>query len=153
MQTYSDNAPGIPDAPFPHGTRKAGAIVDKETNMDPPKALRKNDGKPQMDFILDFPIAVEALCRVKELGAVKYARDNWKLGGKPDSEYYAACMRHLMAAKTAKDRGEMFADDSGCLHLAHAMWNIMALIELNVRETHDPELFGAMVEKWSDDSR
>lgn len=114
-----------------------------------PAATRDNSGKPQMGFVLDFPIAMEALCRVKELGAVKYERDNWKLGGKPDSEYYDAALRHLFAAKNAKDEGEQVAGDSGCLHLAHAAWNILALIELNVKWTHDPELFQEMVEKWA----
>lgn len=107
-------------------------------------AARMNGGKPQMDFLLDFPIFAEALCRVMELGAEKYDRDNWKLGGKPDSEYLGAAIRHLMAHKS----GELYADDSGCLHLAHAAWNLMALIELNVKETHDPALFAEMVEKW-----
>jgi hypothetical protein len=103
-----------------------------------------NTGKAQLDFILDFPIAMEAFCRVKELGMAKYDRDNWKLGGKPDAEYLAACLRHMMAHAS----GELYASDSGCLHLAHAMWNLAALIELNVKETHDAELFTAMVAHW-----
>jgi hypothetical protein len=108
-------------------------------------ADRKNEGKCPLDFLLDFPKATEAFCRVKELGAAKYERDNWKKGGKPDSEYLAACLRHMMAFK----QGEEFADDSGCHHLAHAAWNLFALLELNVKETHDPALLAAMIEEWS----
>lgn len=108
------------------------------------KAARMNQGKPEFDFLLDFPIAMEAFCRVKELGAVKYARDNWKLGGKPDSEYLAAALRHMMAHR----QGELYAEDTGCLHLAHAMWNMAALIELNVKETHDKDVFAMMRQHW-----
>lgn len=112
---------------------------------EPKKALRMNEGKPELDFLLDFPLAMEALARVMELGAVKYARDNWKLGGKPDSEYLAAALRHMMSHR----KGELFADDSGGLHIAHALWNMAALIELNIQRTHDPELFAEMLAKWT----
>lgn len=109
------------------------------------KALRLNEGKPELDFILDFPIAMEAICRVMELGAVKYERGNWKKGGKPDNEYYAAALRHLFAAKS----GEPFAHDSGCSHLAHAAWNILALIEINAKQTHHPDVFKEKLKFWA----
>lgn len=108
-------------------------------------AARYNAGKPMLGFLLQFPTAIASLARVKELGAAKYERDNWKKGGKPDHEYVDACLRHL----TAHVNGETFADDSGCTHLGHAMWNIMALIELNYPgTTHDPETFDGHVESW-----
>jgi len=106
---------------------------------------RDNQGKPQLSFILQFPTAIAAHARVKELGAIKYERDNWKKGGKPDHEYLDACLRHISAFM----EGETFADDTGCTHLAHAMWNIMALQDLNYKGvTHDPELFASMCEYW-----
>lgn len=117
---------------------------NKATPTAAPTAARMNTGKPELDFILDFPIALEAFCRVKELGAAKYERDNWKQGGKPDSEYLAAALRHMVAHRS----GELFAGDSGCLHLAHAMWNMAAAIELNVKKTHNPDLFQNMVAYW-----
>lgn len=108
-------------------------------------ALRDNSGKPMLSFILQFPTAVEAHARVKELGAIKYERDNWRKAGKPDWEYLDACLRHI----SAHMQGEMYASDSGCTHLGHAMWNIMALQDLNYPGiTHDPELFAAMCEYW-----
>lgn len=109
-------------------------------------AARDNPGKPQLSFILQFPTAIAALARVKELGAIKYERDNWKKGGKPDWEYLDACLRHIMAFM----EGEIFAQDTGCTHLSHALWNIMALQDLNYKGiTHDPELFAAMCEYWT----
>lgn len=110
------------------------------------KAARMNTGKPEMDFVLDFPIAVEAICRVMELGAVKYARDNWKLGGKPDSEYLGAALRHLFAHRS----GDLVAEDSGCLHVAHAAWNLLALMELNIQKTHDPAVLELQKANWAE---
>jgi len=109
-------------------------------------AARDNLGKPMLSFILQFPTAVEALARVKELGAIKYERDNWKKAGKPDQEYLDAILRHLLAFMEC----EMFAPDTGCTHLGHATWNIMALQDLNYKGiTHDPELFKTMCEYWT----
>ena len=108
---------------------------------------RDNQGKPQLSFILQFPTAIAAHARVKELGAIKYERDNWKKGGKPDHEYLDACLRHISAFM----EGETFATDTGCTHLAHAMWNIMALQDLNYPGTvYDKELFDNMAEYWRD---
>lgn len=109
-------------------------------------ADRYNQGKPMLSFVLQFPTAVEAFSRVKEIGAIKYARDNWRKGGKPDHEYLDAALRHIMAYMD----GEVFAEDTGCTHLGHAMWNIMALQELNNKGvTHDPELFEEMCDYWA----
>jgi hypothetical protein len=111
------------------------------------KALRDNNGKPELDYLLQFPTATQAFCRVKELGAIKYERGNWKKGGKPDHEYTSACLRHLVAFA----RGEYYADDSGCAHLAHAMWNLMALMELNYPDQIiDEELFKKMCDYWKE---
>ena len=97
--------------------------------MDPvkPAALRDNADKPQLDYVLMFPKAMEALARVCEAGGRKYCKGNFRLGGKPDDEYYGCAMRHIMKAHN----GEPHDLESGGLHLAHAAWNILALIELN----------------------
>lgn len=106
-----------------------------------------NEGKPELGYLLEFPTAVEAFARVKMLGAAKYERGNWKKGGKPDNEYVDACFRHLMAFVN----GETFAKDSGCPHLAHAAWNLFALMELNYKGvTHHPELFNKMMKEWTE---
>jgi len=97
-----------------------------------------------LSFILDFPKALLGFARVKEIGAIKYDFDNWKKGGKPDREYLDAALRHMTEFKS----GEEFADDTGCHHLAHAAWNLFALIELNVDEVYDPKRFAAMCDYW-----
>lgn len=107
------------------------------------KAARDNNGKPQLGYLLDYPIANEAFARVMEIGAVKYEKDNWKIGGKPDEEYLDACLRHLHLHKQG-----LFASDTGCLHLAHARWNIDTLIELNIQRTVDWDVFDEQLEYW-----
>lgn len=108
-------------------------------------ARRDNTGKPMLSFILQFGTTIAGFARVKEIGAIKYDRDNWKKGGKEDHEYTDAAVRHL----TAFMEGEVFAQDTGATHLAHCLWNIAALQDLNYPGvTHDPELFESMAEYW-----
>ncbi len=107
-------------------------------------AARMNKGKPLFSFILDFPKALLAFCRVMEIGAIKYERNNWKEGGKPDEEYFDAAMRHMVDLKN----GEQFAKDTGCHHAAHAAWNLFALLELNVDDVEAPDLFRTACQHW-----
>lgn len=97
-------------------------------------ALRFNDGKPKVAYILEFPNAIKAVTKVMEFGSNKYEDGNWKKGGKPDSEYLNSMMRHLLSWL----QGNTYDDDSECSHLGHAIWNLMALLELN----HPDELCG-----------
>lgn len=116
-------------------------------------AERLNTGKPMLSFLLQFPTAIEAHARVKEMGAIKYARDNWKKGGKPWYEYVDAAMRHLMEFVRWKmgDKGaDYYAYDTGCSHLGHAMWNIMAIQDLNYPGmTFDKQVFERVAEIWA----
>ena len=91
------------------------------------QSKRFNEGKPKLSYILKYTHVLEAFSRVMELGAYKYGDDNWKLGGKPDGEYIDSMTRHL----TAWLKGEKYDPDSGCNHLAHAIWNLCTLLELN----------------------
>lgn len=114
------------------------------------EAARMNEGKAMLAFLLQFPTAAEAFARVKEVGAIKYERDNWKKGNKPDWEYLDACLRHLFAFVN----GEYYAQDTGCSHLAHAAWNLFALQDLNYAGcTHDKQLFKTMCEHWAGKKR
>ena len=89
-----------------------------------PQALRSNEGKPRLSFVLDFPNAIAEVANVCETGAEKYARHNWKQG-MPFTEIQDSLLRHLLAFNAGEDTDA----ESGCLHMAHVMWNAMALIE------------------------
>ena len=98
------------------------------------KAMRHNKGKPQLSYWLQFPRSAEALSNVMEYGAEKYERGNWALGGKPDEEYIDAAMRHItkmMRYYKSGDKSDLYDEESGCMHVAHAMFNLMALVDVN----------------------
>ena len=97
-------------------------------------ADRDNSGKPQMWYTLLFPRTAEALARVLEQGAKKYSRLNFAKGGKDDEEYLSAAMRHLtMHCRyyITDNADDMYDKETGCLHLAQAIWNLQMLIDFN----------------------
>lgn len=112
-------------------------------------AERFNTGKPMLSYFRrSFGKAIEAVARVKEFGANKYGDDNWRHGGKPDSEYLDSLDRHLDAFL----KGQMFDTDSGCHHLGHAIWNLCALMELNYKDMgviHEDTFYERM-EYWAE---
>jgi len=114
-------------------------------------ALRHNTGKPKLGELLFFDNALVALVAVMEQGAVKYARHNWMKGGKPDDEYIDSAMRHMLHHQL----GETHDDDTGCLHLAHAAWNLLACLTLNyaTEPSIDPDFDQEAFEKrWAKDA-
>ena len=103
-----------------------------------PKALRANTGKPEVSQIRFFGSALNKLAKVMMQGRLKYPDSepgvpNWTLGGKPDSEYLDAADRHI----TKFVKGEHFDDEVGTHHLAHAVWNLLALLENNYPDLPD----------------
>lgn len=91
------------------------------------EALKFDKGKLQYDLIP--PNAVKHLAEVLTYGAKKYKPENWRKQ-KDLSRYRNAVMRHYEAYR----RGERLDPETGMPHLAHAMTNIMFLLEL---ETDD----------------
>ena len=97
-------------------------------------ALRDNGGKPKLMNWLLFSRSAEAMSRVLEYGEEKYAAYNYTKGGKPDEEYLSAAMRHLVKHcryYITKNKDDMYDEESGCLHVAHALWNLMMLFDYN----------------------
>jgi hypothetical protein len=90
----------------------------------------------------------EAVARVKEFGANKYNDGNWRLGNKPDVEYLDSMFRHMDYFFA----GEFYDQDSGCPHLAHAVWNLSALAELNYgdKPVMDEKIFCERMAYWAE---
>jgi hypothetical protein len=108
---------------------------------------RYNAGKPRLSFFIrSFRWVNHCIARVKEFGAVKYAEDNWRQGGKPDSEYWDSFFRHMDYYFS----GEEYDQDSGCHHIGHMVWNLSVLMELNhsTLPVIDKELFIKRCEYW-----
>ena len=116
------------------------------------EALRFNNDKPMMSYFMrSFPKMAEAVARVKEMGAIKYNDGNWKLGNKPDNEYWDSMFRHLNYIFD----GEEYDKDTGCLHIAHAVWNLCALLELNYPDlpARDDEIWAERAVHWAEEKR
>ena len=105
-------------------------VIDKEG-----PAARYNEGKAQLSYLLDFPKAMDAFALVCMEGAKKYARDNWKRGGKPSAEYLDSALRHM---RDMWGWQQVFDGDlMVTYHAAHIMWNMAAYIELNIIDDKD----------------
>lgn len=99
------------------------------------KAERYNVGKPQLSYLLTAPRAAEALARVMEQGAKKYARDNWKKG-LPREELIDSLLRHLLAYHN----GALMDAESRQPHVAHILANALFLAELELRGDYAQEV-------------
>lgn len=68
------------------------------------------------------PLTLQAwdeYCKVCEVGEKKYARGNYRKGAGV-TEYLDCGLRHLRA----RLRGEILDPESGCMHMAHFVWNL-----------------------------
>lgn len=89
------------------------------------EAKRFNTGKPQLSYILDFPIAINQMAGVMEYGEKKYGdRYNWRKGQDP-----MKVMDSLLRHATAIQNGEMLDQESGLPHTGHMMCNVALLAE------------------------
>jgi len=95
---------------------------DKLLATDPLAAGVKFDGeKARYDLLV--PLALDQIAQVSAYGAKKYAERNFEKG-MSWGRVFAAAMRHLWAFW----RGEFLDPESKLPHLAHAAWNVMALM-------------------------
>lgn len=85
------------------------------------QGLRYSEGKIRYDLIP--PEAKLFLARVLTQGAQKYPERNWEKGMR-----WGECLRALQNHLTKWEMGMMYDQESGEPHLAHVMWNAMALL-------------------------
>lgn len=93
--------------------------------------VRYNDNKLRVDLV--SPRSIKAMAQVLTKGVEKYPENNWRKGLKWIGGVMSSVDRHLLAFKNGEDRDP----ESGLLHIAHAMTNLMFLLEYYT--TH-PEL-------------
>lgn len=74
----------------------------------------------------DFKHAVVAVGEVGTFGANKYTDHGWLDVPQGPARYRDALLRHLFADETHDP-------ESGLPHLAHAAWNALAILELELR--------------------
>lgn len=113
-------------------------MSEKDPNgMDPHTPGAKLDaGKLRAGLVLgDFARALTEVVKVGTHGAEKYAASGWLQVPDGLTRYEDARLRHYLK----RAAGESIDPDSGLLHLAHEAWNLLAVLELAVRQRESAE--------------
>ena len=97
-------------------------------------------GKVQASLLLDMSRALNAVAQVATYGAAKYSRGGWQHVPEGRRRYMDALLRHLFKAQT-----EAVDADTGYSHEQHAAWNLLALLELKLREEEQAKRTGYSV--------
>lgn len=86
-------------------------------------------GKMKAAVLSDFALALSEVAKVGTFGANKYTRGGWQSVPGGIERYDDAKWRHLL-----KSRHEPIDADSGLRHRAHEAWNVLAVLELELRQ-------------------
>jgi hypothetical protein len=89
----------------------------------------KLDSGKQLPYTVlsKFTLALQEVTKVGTFGAQKYTRDGWLSVTEGERRYYEAMMRHLLEDMKQEESKD---EQTGITHLAHAAWNILAIITL-----------------------
>lgn len=95
---------------------------------------KHDQGKPLAGTIPQyFPRVLLEVAKVSTFGAQKYTRSGWLTVPDGETRYWDAAHRHILASQI-----EATDPESGLNHLDHAIWNLMAVRELQLRNK-DPK--------------
>lgn len=83
---------------------------------------------------------IEKVVEIYTFGAKKYKENSWQNLPNGYQRYKAALFRHI----TAYEKGEVYDSESGCMHLAHAAWNAIAMLYLGMRAETDSDIEKAL---------
>lgn len=97
------------------------------TDLHAPGAKDDTD-KPRMGLVLGgFHNALVEVAKVGTYGAAKYSDDGWQHVADGQARYTDAMLRHIFGAGNTDP-------ETGLLHMAHAAWNALAVLELMLRD-------------------
>ena len=100
----------------------------------PPEGIKYDTGKNRMGLVLEgFANALWEVGNVGTFGCERYGEFNWKYVDNAKSRYKDALFRHLFQYMQGKD----IDDESGLKHLSHAAWNILAMLEFELKDETD----------------
>lgn len=91
----------------------------------------KLDAGKQLPFLVlgKFTLALKEVVKVGTFGANKYTKNGWIEVPNGKERYYEAMIRHLLEDMQSEDSKD---PQTGITHLAHAAWNILAVITLRL---------------------
>ena len=102
-----------------------------EKNPSAVVGVKYDTQKPRFSLLPLKPLM--AVVEVLELGARKYAPDNWKKVENAQDRYFDALMRHMIAWKM----GEKYDPETGLNHLAHAACSVLFMLWFDQQEVSD----------------
>lgn len=110
-------------------------IFKEELFKNSSKAVEKKEGikhdQEKPDLSLLSPIAINKVAQVMTYGKKKYSANNWR-GGIVYSRLLAATLRHVFAYLG----GESKDQETGISHLAHAICDLMMVLEFEDTKPH-----------------
>lgn len=100
-------------------------------NVDQHSPGAKLDAGKQLPKLVlgGFIYALKEVVKVGTFGANKYTPNGWKEVQNGKERYYEAALRHLMEDLASP---ESVDEQTNISHLAHAAWNLLAIITLRV---------------------
>lgn len=114
VQKEISKATGIPDM-----------LIDQHTS-----GAKLDEGKNRLALVLgEFSHALWDVGEVGTFGANKYTPRGWLEVPNAKERYMDALMRHLFHHFSGEERDP----ESNLKHLAHAAWNILAVLDLEYR--------------------
>lgn len=124
--------------PLKPGQMVLKAVISEEADPSG-KSLKepgaKGDaGKLRAGLVIgDFARALREVSKVGDMGSRKYTKSGWITVPDGVERYGDAFMRHWLSLKT----GELVDPESSLSHLSHCAWNILAMLDLTVRELEE----------------
>lgn len=95
--------------------------------------IKYDAGKLRYDLMPDR--AEKAIVEILTFGANKYGDRNWTRLENIDARCFAAARRHLAAWRGGVDTDS----ETGLHHLAHAIVNLMFILEKQLEKDHSPK--------------
>lgn len=87
--------------------------------------VKMDYGKNRLGLVLvGFSNSLKAVGEIGTFGAKKYTEHGWRKVENAEERYTDAMFRHLFP-----DDEELYDEESGFLHAAHAAWNSLARLE------------------------
>lgn len=106
--------------------------------------VKLDQGKPRLSLVFGgFSMALMEVGKVGTFGAQKYTDSGWVTVENGRERYTDAMLRHVLAEYS----GESVDSESELLHAAHAAWNALARLELELRKNLTDRSGSAITEK------
>jgi hypothetical protein len=95
---------------------------------------KDDTGKPPVGMLFEyFPRAIMEVAKVAGFGAKKYTRGGWQSVEDGENRYLDALGRHLCGKYIEPE----YDSESFLPHLAHAAWDALAILELELRRQNN----------------